>query len=153
APMDLSALTAAVALLVLANEPPARAFAEVDWSLLIFFAGLFVVVEGVTHAEGGWITRLAPLATRDPGSLGGLALFSAAATVGSTLFSNFPFVMLRRPSRTHLPHAQPVWLALAAASTLAGNLTLVGSVANMIVAQGAREACPLGFWQFARVGL
>jgi Na+/H+ antiporter NhaD/arsenite permease-like protein len=106
----------------------------------------------LTGNPGGWITRLAPLAARDPGSLGGLALFSAAATLGSNLFSNVPFVMLLRPSLAHLPHAQPVWLALAAASTLAGNLTLMGSVANMIVAQGAREACPLGFWQFARVG-
>jgi Na+/H+ antiporter NhaD/arsenite permease-like protein len=153
APMDVSALLAAVTLLVLANEPPARAFAEVDWSLLIFFAGLFVVVEGVTHAEGGWIARLAPLFTRHTASFAGLAGFCALATLGSNLFSNVPFVMLLRPWLAHVPHAPLAWLALASASTLAGNLTLLGSVANMIVAQGAREACPLGFWEFARVGV
>jgi Na+/H+ antiporter NhaD/arsenite permease-like protein len=153
APMDVSALLAAVTLLVLANEPPARAFADVDWSLLIFFAGLFVVVEGVTHAEGGWIARLAPLFTRHTASFSGLAGFCAMATLGSNLFSNVPFVMLLRPWLSHVPHAPLAWLALAAASTLAGNLTLLGSVANMIVAQGAREACPLGFWEFARAGV
>jgi Na+/H+ antiporter NhaD/arsenite permease-like protein len=153
APMDLAALTAAVVLLTWANRPPGEAFAAVDWSLLLFFAGLFVVVGGVTKTQGAWIARLVPLLTHHNGSLGQLSGFSAAAVAGSNLFSNVPFVMLLRHWISGLPRADLLWLALAASSTLAGNLTLVGSVANLIVAQGAREECPLSFWSFLRVGV
>jgi len=75
------------------------------------------------------------------------------AVVGSNLFSNVPFVMLLRGWIVHLPRALLLWLVLAPSSTLAGNLTLVGSVANLIVAQGAKDECPLSFWSFLRVGL
>jgi Na+/H+ antiporter NhaD/arsenite permease-like protein len=153
APMDLSALTAAVVLLAWANRPPEEAFAAVDWSLLLFFAGLFVVVGGVTKTQGAWIARAVPLLTHHNGSLGQLAGFSTASVAGSNLFSNVPFVMLLRHWISGLPRAGLLWLALAASSTLAGNLTLVGSVANLIVAQGARDECPLSFWSFLRVGV
>lgn len=152
APMDVAAMTAGVAMLVLANRDPEHTFAAVDWTLLMFFAGLFIVVEGVTKAEGGWIARILPLFTHSSGSLGEVASFSALSVAGSNLFSNVPFVMLVRGWVTHLPHAPLLWLALAASSTLAGNLTLVGSVANLIVAQGAKDECPLSFRAFLRVG-
>jgi len=152
-PMDLAALTAAVALLILANRPPEEAFASVDWALLLFFAGLFVVVEGVTQAEGVWIARLVPVLTHHTGSLTELTGFALASVAGSNLFSNVPFVMLLRDWIAHLPRAPLLWLALAASSTLAGNLTMVGSVANLIVAQGAKRECPLSFWSFLRVGV
>lgn len=153
APMDVAALTAAVAILVLANRAPEHTFAAVDWTLLMFFAGLFVVVEGVTKAEGAWIARILPLFTHSSGSLGEVAGFSTLSVAGSNLFSNVPYVMLVRGWVSHLPHAPLLWLALAASSTLAGNLTLVGSVANLIVAQGAKDECPLSFRAFLRVGL
>ncbi len=153
APMDVSALVAAAVLLVWANQPPAEAFAAVDWPLLIFFAGLFVVVEGVVRTEGFRVARLMTASAAAPDTLPGLAGFSGVTVLGSNLFSNVPFVMLARLWVTGQPHAPLLWLALAAGSTLAGNLTLVGSVANMIVAQGASPACRLGFWQFARVGV
>ena len=153
APMDVSALVAAGVLLVWANEPPAQAFAAVDWTLLVFFAGLFVVVDGVVQVEGRWVARALAVSAARPDTLHGLATFSGAAVLGSNLFSNVPFVMLARHWVAGRPHASILWLALAAASTLAGNLTLLGSVANMIVDQGASPACRLGFWQFARVGI
>ncbi|HZO87875.1 MAG TPA: anion transporter [Chthonomonadaceae bacterium] len=153
APMDLAALTAAVVILILANRPPQETFAWVDWSLLLFFAGLFVVVEGVTKTQGVWIARLVPALTHHKGRLGELTWFSLASVAGSNLFSNVPFVMLLRGWIAHLPRAPLLWLALSASSTLAGNLTLVGSVANLVVAQGAREECPLSFWTFLRVGV
>jgi Na+/H+ antiporter NhaD/arsenite permease-like protein len=152
APMDLAALTAAVAMLALINRPPAETFASVDWALLLFFAGLFVVVEGVTKAESIWIARLLPVFTHHTGSLGELTGFSAMSVAGSNLFSNVPFVMLLRGWIVHLPQAPLLWLMLAASSTFAGNLTLVGSVANLIVAQGAKDECPLSFRSFLRVG-
>lgn len=153
APMDLAALTAAVVIILLANRPPEQTFAAVDWSLLLFFAGLFVVVAGVTKVEGVWLMRHMPYFTRDGDSLWGLARFSTASVVGSNLFSNVPFVMLLRRDLAHAPHASLLWLALAASSTLAGNLTLVGSVANLIVAQKAKDRCPLSFWAFLKVGV
>jgi Na+/H+ antiporter NhaD/arsenite permease-like protein len=152
-PMDLAALAAGAAMLVLANRPSEETLAGIDWSLLLFFAGLFVVVEGVTKVEGAWIAHFAPVLTRHPGTVGELTGFSFASLVGSNLFSNVPFVMLVRGFIANLPHAPLLWLTLAASSTFAGNLTLVGSVANLIVAQKARQECPLGFWTFLKVGI
>src|SRR5579875_229639 len=153
APMDLAALCAAVALLIWANRPTEETFARVDWALLLFFAGLFVVVDGVNRAEGPVFARLAPLLFHNAGSLAQLSLFSLASVVGSNLFSNVPFVMLARGWVTTHAQAPLLWLVLAASSTFAGNLTLLGSVANLIVAQGAKEECPLGFWPFLKVGI
>jgi Na+/H+ antiporter NhaD/arsenite permease-like protein len=153
APMEVAALTAAVAIILLANRRPEETFAAVDWSLLLFFAGLFVVVAGVTKVGGAWLTRQIPTFTRDVTSLGGLTRFSVASVVGSNLFSNVPFVMLLRHDLTRVPHAPLLWLALAATSTLAGNLTLVGSVANLIVAQKAKDRCPLSFVAFLKIGV
>jgi Na+/H+ antiporter NhaD/arsenite permease-like protein len=153
APMDVSALVAAGTLLVWANEPPGQAFAAVDWPLLVFFAGLFVVVDRVVQVEGPRVAHALALATAHPETLSGLAVFTGVTVLGSNLLSNVPFVMLARHWVAGQPHTELLWLALAAGSTLAGNLTLVGSVANMIVAQGAAPTCRLGFWQFARVGV
>jgi Na+/H+ antiporter NhaD/arsenite permease-like protein len=153
APMDVSALVAACVLLAWANQPPVEAFAAVDWPLLVFFAGLFVVVEGVVRTEGRWVTRALSLSAARPGTLPGMAAFCGVTALGSNLFSNVPFVMLARLWVAGRSHTDLLWLALAASSTLAGNLTLWGSVANMIVAQGAAPTCRLGFWEFARVGV
>jgi Na+/H+ antiporter NhaD/arsenite permease-like protein len=106
-----------------------------------------VVVTGVVRAASGWIGRLAPLFLRNTVTLSGLSRFAARSTLGSNLFSNVPFVVLQRPWAASVPNARLPWLALSASSTLAGNLTLMGSIANLIVAPGAREACPLGFWR------
>lgn len=152
-PMELAALSAGAAMLLLANRPAEETLAGVDWALLLFFAGLFVVVEGVTKTQAGLITRFVPALTRQSGSLGQLAKFSLASVAGSNLFSNVPFVMLLRGFMANLPRTPLLWLTLAASSTFAGNLTLVGSVANLIVAQKARAECPLGFWAFLKVGV
>lgn len=153
APMDVAAMTAGVTMLIWANRKPEQTFAAIDWSLLMFFAGLFVVVEGVTKTEGAWISRLMPLLTQHKDPLTELSLFSFGSVVGSNLFSNVPFVMLLRTWMPGLPNASLLWLALAASSTLAGNLTLLGSVANLIVAQGAKDVYPLTFKAFLRVGV
>jgi Na+/H+ antiporter NhaD/arsenite permease-like protein len=138
---------------VWANRPPEDAFASVDWALLLFFAGLFVVVEGITKTQGAWIARLLPLVTAHSGTLPQLGLFSLASVLGSNLFSNVPFVMLLHGWLPQLPQARLLWLTLAMSSTFAGNLTLVGSVANLIVVQRARGECTLTAWDFLRVGV
>jgi Na+/H+ antiporter NhaD/arsenite permease-like protein len=128
---------------------PAKLFGEVDWSLLTLFAGLFVVVGAVR--EVGLTERVfALLHAREVHSISALAVAVAAL---SNLVSNVPAVMLFVPLVPTLPDPREGWLALAATSTLAGNLTLTGSIANLIVAEGARRACPLTFAEYLKTGV
>lgn len=152
APLDVAAVAAATLLLVLANRPPRQALEAVDWPLLLFFAGLFVVVEGFVKADRylleQWTTSLGtnvrPIT---------VVQISVATLVGSNVFSNVPFVLIVSHSVKQMSHPQFVWLLLALTSTLAGNLTLFGSVANVIVAQGAQQKAPLRFIDFLRAGV
>lgn len=152
APMDFAAVTAAIALLVLANRPPREALGAVDWSLLLFFAGLFVVVEGFVKADQYLLGRsMEAIGTRVGAA--SVAQLSAASVVGSNLFSNVPFVLIVSHWVRQMSEPRFVWLLLALTSTFAGNLTLFGSVANVIVAQGAQGESPLGFRDFLRAGV
>lgn len=147
-----AAMCAAAGLMVVARTPPKRAFAAVDWQLLVFFAGLFVVVAGVARA--GLLDRLfdalAPLVAR--GDLAGDLAFIALIVVGSNLVSNVPLVIIAVAWVPRMP--DPTWgyIVLAVASTLAGNLTLFGSVANVIVMESAGPRGEIGFWRFLRYG-
>jgi Na+/H+ antiporter NhaD/arsenite permease-like protein len=145
--MAWSALVGAAALMVLMREPPREIMERIDYVLLVFFASLFVVVYGVN--KEGWAdamrTAAGPLFQNAWG-------FSAVTLVASNVFSNVPFVMLARHWVPTLPDAQLMWMVLALASTLAGNLTLVGSVANLIVFEGARGKTDVGFWGYLKVG-
>ncbi|HLA78589.1 MAG TPA: anion transporter, partial [Vicinamibacteria bacterium] len=87
------------------------------------------------------------------GEVHSVASFSLVVAVLSNLVSNVPAVMLLAPLVPQLPDPQTAWLALAMASTLAGNLTLVGSIANLIVAEGARKRAPLTFGEYLKVGV
>jgi Na+/H+ antiporter NhaD/arsenite permease-like protein len=148
-----AAMCAAAALMVSArSQEPRRAFALVDWTLLAFFAGLFVVVAGVAHA--GVIDRLfeqvAPIIGR--GDVAGDLAFIALVVVASNIVSNVPLVLVAVAWVPHLP--DPTWgyIMLAVASTLAGNLTMFGSVANIIVLESAGPRGEIGFWRFLRFG-
>lgn len=145
-----TALTGAVALIVLDRKEPARIFAAVDWSLLIFFSGLFIVVAGLQQTglvAAAWAAAAAPLNLGQPG---GVAAFSALMALGAQVVSNVPMVLLVGGPL----HGAPDWLwaLLAVVLTVAGNLTLIGSVANIIVAEGAKEHYTLGFWEYLRFG-
>ncbi len=152
APMDVSALTAAALLLVWANRPPSEILDSVDWSLLLFFAGLFVVVAGfaradtfVLNAAGGYLGKGFTLVNA--------LIFSGATLLGSNLFSNVPFVLIAGHWVTRMENPKFVWLLLSLTSTFAGNLSLFGSVANLIVARGAEKSSPLSFVQFLKIGI
>jgi Na+/H+ antiporter NhaD/arsenite permease-like protein len=152
-----SALGAAVLLLALAGREANPAFARVDWPLLVFFAGLFVMVGGLEEAG---LTARAYEAVRPllSDSEAGLANFSWFTLVGSNLFSNVPFVSvvgrwMGNFEGNAVATPELMWLMLALVSTLAGNLTLIGSVANIIVAESARDHYPLGFWEYLRFGV
>ncbi len=147
---------AALVLLMLLHRRDARdIWTRIDWSLLVFFAGLFVVVRGLVESGGpDWVFAQLPLATlvgEDGGPLG----WSRAAAfflLGSNLVSNVPFILVVRPEIESLPDARLAWEMLAMASTFAGNLTLLGSAANVIVAEGARDVGGISFFDYLKVG-
>jgi Na+/H+ antiporter NhaD/arsenite permease-like protein len=79
-------------------------------------------------------------------------VMSALAAVLSNIVSNVPAVLVFRPFIPHLADPRRAWLTLAMSSTLAGNLTVLGSVANLIVLQRARHQVRISLWEYARVG-
>jgi len=142
----------AAALCFLRRGSPRELLNEVDGSLLLLFAGLFIVVgafrEQVLPHWGipswSWLQN-------DP-----LYALSGLSALLSNLVSNVPAVMLFREVIDAMPAAQreTAWLALSLSSTLAGNLTLLGSIANLIVAEGARrEGVEISFLAYAQFGV
>jgi Na+/H+ antiporter NhaD/arsenite permease-like protein len=148
-PIALVALAAA-GLLMIDRVRPEKIYGAVDWPLLIMFAGLFVVV----HAFEVNVVRSWGLdrwhALRDSP----VVLVSGLSLVLSNLVSNVPAVLLFEPLMQVMPQPEQAWLALAMSSTLAGNLTVLGSVANLIVVENARRAgTELGFFEYLKVGV
>ncbi|WP_420468560.1 SLC13 family permease [Panacagrimonas sp.] len=149
-PRELSALLVAVLVMASRRQSSREYLAAVDWSLLLLFAGLFVVTGAA--GELPWAReQAAQLAASGQLPQGALSL-AGVALLGSNLIGNVPFVMLLLQVWPQVP-AQAL-VALALLSTLAGNLLIVGSVVNLIVAESARRhGLALGFMQFARVGI
>jgi Na+/H+ antiporter NhaD/arsenite permease-like protein len=150
-PLELVALGAA-AVVLLDRIKPAKIYGQVDWSLLVMFTGLFIVVHTFRiHVVAFWgIDGWTWLLDR-PNDL--LSLVSA---VLSNLVSNVPAVLLLEPVAQAVPEAtrETAWLALAMSSTFAGNLTVLGSVANLIVVESARrEGVTISFWEYCKVGI
>ena len=148
-PVPKVALIAGALLLITRRIKPERVYREVDWSLLVMFIGLFIVVAGVEKTS--LAEDLFRLAQRF--HLERTAPMSAFAAVLSNLVSNVPAVLVFKPFVPHLARPEHAWLTLAMSSTLAGNLTILGSVANLIVVQRARQEVSITFWDYARVGI
>ena len=147
-PVAQVAIVAGAMLLVTRRVKPEKVYHDIDWSLLAMFAGLFIVV------AGGEKTSLEKDLVRVAQSFGlhrplVLTTFSA---VLSNLVSNVPAVLVFRPVMARLPDPNTGWLVLAMSSTLAGNFTLLGSVANLIVVQRARGEVTITFWDYFRAG-
>jgi Na+/H+ antiporter NhaD/arsenite permease-like protein len=151
-PLAVVAAAAAAAVLAIGGVKPRRLYEQVDWSLLVLFAGLFVVVhafqlEVLSQVGATAVERLAG-APIWAASLGAAAL--------SNLVSNVPAVLLFAPAARVAPAVlrENAWLTLAMASTFAGNLTLLGSVANLIVVESARrDGVRVSFWEYCRAGV
>lgn len=150
-PLELIALGAA-AVLLLGKIKPKKIYNQVDWSLLVMFAGLFIVVHAFQlHVIAPWGIDGYGWLLRHPVDL--LSLVSAGL---SNLVSNVPAVLLLEPVVQGVPQAsrETAWLALAMSSTFAGNLTVLGSVANLIVVENAkREGVIVSFWEYCKVGI
>ncbi len=151
APIAVASLGAG-AVLLLGGVRPDRLYRQIDWSLLVMFAGLFVVVHGFErHVVSHWTLDRVAAGPRAP-----VAALTAASAVLSNLVSNVPAVLLLKSVVTSLAHAArtQAWLTLAMASTLSGNLTPIASVANLIVVEAARrEGVELGLLEYCRVGV
>ncbi|PZU94844.1 MAG: anion transporter [Chelatococcus sp.] len=148
-PVAKTAICAAALLLLTRRVEPRKVYAEIDGPLLLMFAGLFVVVRGLEHAV---LTRdvVGQVAQFD---LGDVAVLTGVTAVLSNLVSNVPAVLVLKPFVEHLQEPQRAWLVVAMASTLAGNFTLLGSVANLIVAErAAKEGIAIDFWAYFRIG-
>jgi Na+/H+ antiporter NhaD/arsenite permease-like protein len=148
-PVARVAVVAGAVLLVTRRVKPERVYREIDWALLSLFAGLFVVVAGVEKTSLEEDLFLFASHFR----LGNVWVLSGFSALLSNLVSNVPAVLVFRPLIDHLPYPQQGWLALAMSSTLAGNLTILGSVANLIVVQRARQEVTITFWEYLRVGV
>lgn len=147
-----TALAGAVLLLYLCNRDEAAVLRRVDWNLLLFFAGLFVVT-GALQVSGA-TALLSDSATRLLGNSGRhIWLFGGISVLASNIFSNVPYVLIIADTLKQLPEPELMWYTLAFASTVAGNLTLIGSVANIIVAEKSRGLHELGFFEFLRFSL
>lgn len=142
-PLAESALVAASLLLITRRVKPQRILQKVDWNLLVMFSGLFILTKATPK-----LNLLQPFT---------YAVNSAAGLLGvtailSNFISNVPAVLLLHPLIAKDDTLS--WLLLAAASTLAGNLTLFGAVANLIVVEAAAElGYKLTFWEHLRFGV
>jgi Na+/H+ antiporter NhaD/arsenite permease-like protein len=149
-PVALMAAIGAALLLITRTVEPRAVYAEVDWGLLVFFIGLFVIVGGAERA-GLAATVLRPFMALN---LYRLPVFVTLTAALSNIVSNVPAVMLLRSVVRGFSAPHNGWLTLAMASTLAGNLTVTGSVANIIVIErAAAEGVVVRFGDYLRVGI
>jgi Na+/H+ antiporter NhaD/arsenite permease-like protein len=148
-PPAMMAALGAAALLITRTLEPRKLYPEVDWGLLVFFIGLFLIVGGAENA--GIVGRLLEVA--EHWNLQRLGTFTIVVALLGNIVSNVPAVMLLKSLIPGFNNPHTAWLALAMASTLAGNLTITGSVANLIVVESAKPEMEIGFWDYFRVGL
>lgn len=148
--IPLIALAGASLILILGKIKPSKVIKEVDWVLLLFFAGLFIVVHGIEK-----VGMLNQFIENTPASnnFQGIVGVHLLSFIMSQIVSNVPFTVLMlpilKPASSNL-----LWLSLASSATIAGNATIIGAVANLIVIEVAKKyEIEIGFWQFLKVGL
>jgi Na+/H+ antiporter NhaD/arsenite permease-like protein len=149
-PAFVAAIGGAV-LLIRRTRPPEDIYSRVDWSLLILFVGLFLII-GAAEASG--IARQM-LTFADRFNVQNIWILSGVIVGLSNLVSNVPAVMLLKGLAPQFHDPRQFWLLLALVSTFAGNLTITGSVANIIVVEKARSEAHVhvSFREYMRVGI
>jgi len=132
---------------------PRTLVSKVDWSIILFFVGLFVVLAGVRSSglsaaiQNGFTSAFG-------GASGGLVWLTGLSALLSNLISNVPAVLLLAEVVQGAGGSTQLWLALAASSTLAGNATILGAACNVIVVQiAARDGGNVSMKQFVKAGL
>lgn len=136
-------------LLIRRSVHPEEIYKAIDWPLLVFFIGLFLILGAVEQA--GIAQQMLSVAQRV--DLHSSWIFTAVVAFLSNIVSNVPAVMLLKGLVPQFHNATQFWLLLAMASTLAGNLSITGSIANIIVIEKARPEVEITFWDYLRVGV
>ncbi|QLG11508.1 ArsB/NhaD family transporter [Deinococcus sp. D7000] len=154
----LVALTTSTFLMLIADLTPVELFEQVEWTTLLFFMGLFIVVGGLEHV-GVFQTVAAGLTNAIDGNIGaGILAVGFSSALISGFVDNIPFTIsmasvLRELQVTLGPAMDPLWWALSLGACLGGNLTLIGASANIVVSDiAAREGHPMGFVEFMKYG-
>lgn len=122
---------------------------KIDWQTLVFFGAMFVVMQAVW--EAGVIQSVIK---GYEGDIASVEVIMVASVILSQALSNVPFVALYLPVLVHAGATTSGMMALAAGSTIAGNLLILGAASNIIVIQNAeKRRAMLTFYDFARVGV
>ncbi|XP_068645085.1 silicon efflux transporter LSI2-like [Aristolochia californica] len=160
--MSWTALTTALALVVVHFKDAQSCLDKVSYSLLVFFCGMFITVEGFkeTGIPRDFWNLMKPHARINNAS--GIIVLSIVILILSNIVSNVPTVLLlgaqvaTNAATISSTQETKAWLILAWVSTVAGNLSLLGSAANMIVCEQARRdvsGYTLSFWRHLRFGV
>ncbi|MEN3047562.1 MAG: SLC13 family permease [Candidatus Caldarchaeales archaeon] len=147
--------TAAAALIAF-TEGPREVLARVDFGTILFFIGMFITVEGIWRS-GVLQPVFSALLLDNPSTPLGLASLAVLSLVMSQLVSNVPYTKLAIHQLRELGVTgaeTDVWVTLAAAATLAGNLTILGAASNVIVLEvlESRYGTTISYGRFAKVG-
>ncbi len=145
-PLPLISVCAAVPVLLFGHDR-VRLVKNIDWPTLIFFAAMFVLMESVwrTGFFQGFV---------DQGMVTSVPMILLTSTVISQFISNVPFVALFEPMILQAGGTSAQLMALAAGSTIAGNLTILGAASNVIIIQNAeKEGQTLTFLEFVKIGV
>lgn len=144
------ALVGASLILILGRVKPSQVIKNVDWVLLLFFASLFIVVEGAVKAG---LLDFFIYSDTMTGDIGGIVKLHGLSLFMSQIVSNVPYTVMMLPILKPIS-SEILWLTLASASTLAGNATIIGAMANLIVIESAEKLdVKIGFREFFRIGI
>lgn len=148
-PLCVLAMVASSLAILLSDHKPAELMKGVDWVLLLFFASLFIVVGAVGHT--GVLDFMFKLPLQD--DLAGILSIHGISIVMSQILSNVPYTVLMLPL-LQTADSQTLWLTFASASTLAGNATILGAMANIIVIESADKlGVKISFREFFKSGI
>lgn len=137
-------------ILIFGHIKPSRIIQGIDWVLLLFFASLFIVVKGIE--KEGLIAQFLPEGTIT-GTIADMGMIHGVSLIASQVVSNVPFTVVMLPILQQAG-SEMLWLSLASASTLAGNATIIGAMANLIVIESAEShKIKIGFMEFLKTGL
>jgi len=147
--IPIIALIGASLILLFGKAKPSSVIKDVDWVLLLFFASLFILVSSIQSL--GLLDSFINIELNE--NLSSIIGLHSLSLVMSQILSNVPYTVLMTPLMDVLNN-ENLWLALASSATLAGNATIIGAMANLIVIESAeKEHVKISFWEFFKIGI
>lgn len=147
--IPIIALIGASLILLFGKAKPSSVIKDVDWVLLLFFASLFILVSSIQSL--GLLDSFINIELNE--NLSSIIGLHSLSLVMSQILSNVPYTVLMTPIMD-VVNNENLWLALASSATLAGNATIIGAMANLIVIESAeKENVKISFWEFFKIGI